>query len=357
MFGLRRAEVAPPRSPPQPRGLPGWLTHALRGGAAPALTREETAMRHSNGEAAEGGGAAAAAGGDARQLLSATRGGAPFAPLRLQPVARRWKIYVMLLLLTLEPYLEKKLRQFYTEQTDVSEGAVALRDAHARQHPLRARLIAVCVRVLCPLLFALQAASRLIFQIGYIVELTPYTCLSHRVFNIITRRMTNADLAQLSTSQDSEAVQKTQRVLLLARVILIGIFCGFRLLEFTSPGGNNSNNNNADGTNAEGGAAASAQNYLTADLPVPPPPTFPADVVASTDKAPPTSQPHLVPPPAEDGACPLCHTRAIQNKTVVTVSGVVGCFACLSQYLREHRCCPVSGRPATAEHLRRVYEC
>jgi peroxin-12 len=54
------------------------------------------------------------------------------------------------------------------------------------------------------------------------------------------------------------------------------------------------------------------------------------------------------------GKCPLCHKRR-ENDTVLSVSGYVFCFACINQYVRQRRECPITNIPASSEQLIRLY--
>lgn len=56
----------------------------------------------------------------------------------------------------------------------------------------------------------------------------------------------------------------------------------------------------------------------------------------------------------ETNKCPLCHKRR-DNDTVLSVSGYVFCFACINNYVRQRRQCPVTGIPASPEQLIRLY--
>jgi len=56
----------------------------------------------------------------------------------------------------------------------------------------------------------------------------------------------------------------------------------------------------------------------------------------------------------ETNKCPLC-LRHRQNDTVLSVSGYVFCFNCISTFVkREHRC-PVTSLPAKPDHLIRIF--
>lgn len=52
--------------------------------------------------------------------------------------------------------------------------------------------------------------------------------------------------------------------------------------------------------------------------------------------------------------CPLCN-KMRTNDTVLAVTGYVFCYPCIFRYVKEKGCCPVTGYPATADHLVRLY--
>jgi peroxin-12 len=54
------------------------------------------------------------------------------------------------------------------------------------------------------------------------------------------------------------------------------------------------------------------------------------------------------------GSCPLCR-RPRRGSTVVAVSGVVYCYACIARHLRTENKCPVSGLRADENQLIRVF--
>lgn len=62
------------------------------------------------------------------------------------------------------------------------------------------------------------------------------------------------------------------------------------------------------------------------------------------------------PPPAQcaAGTCPICR-RVLAHPTVLAVSGYAFCFSCLHAFLQEHARCPVTGLPATAEQMVRLF--
>ncbi|GET88015.1 peroxin 12, putative [Leishmania tarentolae] len=246
---------------------------------------------------------------------------APYGYLRFKPLGRRNKI-ISLFLLTLKPYLERKAEQWYVRHTDTSVDAVAMRNAYACRYPHRAALSHFLAKYAYPMYHLMKQGSRFLYTMCFLLEMTPYTSPLHRVFGIALRR---------STLEDSLSVgPRAQRALLVARVVLILVFCGFRLLDFTR---------NADG-------ASSPRQIREEGLPIPPPPVLGSDVPLPEDRS---SLPNA-------GECPVCR-KHVTNAAVCLVSGIVGCYPCLQGYVREQRTCPVTHQSMGVEQIRRVFEC
>ncbi|GFR80424.1 peroxisome assembly protein 12 [Elysia marginata] len=53
--------------------------------------------------------------------------------------------------------------------------------------------------------------------------------------------------------------------------------------------------------------------------------------------------------------CPLC-MRVRANSTALSVSGYVFCYLCINEHVKKEKCCPITGYPATSEHLVKIYE-
>ncbi|KAG5507089.1 hypothetical protein JKF63_05835 [Porcisia hertigi] len=253
------------------------------------------------------------------ELLKAEQ--APYGYLRFKPLSQRNKI-ISLFLFTLKPYLERKAEQWYVRNTDNAVDAVAMRDAYAHRYPHRAALLRFLARYVYPVYHVMKQGSRLLYTMCFLLEMTPYTSPLHRVFGIVLRR---------STLEDSLSVRpRAQRALLVARVVLLLIFCGFRLLDFTR--------------NAEG--ASSPRDIREEGLPIPPPPVLGCDVPLPEDRS---GLPKY-------GECPVCHKR-VTNAAVCLVSGIVGCYPCLQGYVAEQHVCPVTQQSMGVEQIRRIFEC
>lgn len=253
------------------------------------------------------------------ELLKAEH--APYGYLRFKPLRQRNKI-ISLFLLTVMPYAERKAEQWYARNTDNSVDAIAMREAYAYRYPHRAALLRFLARYVYPLYHVVKQGSRFAFLLFYLLEMTPFTSPLHRVFGIALRRTTPED--SLTTGP------RARRALLIARVVLILIFCGFRLLDFTR--------------NAE--TAATARAIGDEALPIPPPPALGADVPLPEDRS-------TLP---KAGECPVCH-KHVTNAAVCLVSGIVGCYPCLQGHVREAHACPVTQQPMGVEQIRRIFEC
>ncbi|KAG5683838.1 hypothetical protein PVAND_013101 [Polypedilum vanderplanki] len=53
--------------------------------------------------------------------------------------------------------------------------------------------------------------------------------------------------------------------------------------------------------------------------------------------------------------CPLCYQH-FAIPTVLTISGYVFCYKCITKHLRRHQYCPVTNYPATMDDLTRLYD-
>ncbi|KAL7702757.1 peroxin 12 [Lotmaria passim] len=253
------------------------------------------------------------------ELLKAEH--APYGYLRFKPLSQRNKI-ISLFLLTVMPYMERKAEQWYVRNTDTSVDAIAMRDAYAYRYPRRAALLRFLAHVAYPIYHVVKQGSRFVYLLFYLLEMTPFTSPLHRIFGIALRRTSVED--SLTTGP------RARRALLIARVVLTLVFCGFRLLDFTR--------------NAE--TAATARAMGDEALPIPPPPVLGVDIPLPEDRS-------ELP---KAGECPVCHKR-VTNAAVCLVSGIVGCYPCLQGHVRERHECPVTHQPMGLEQIRRIFEC
>ncbi|EKF31482.1 peroxisome assembly protein, putative [Trypanosoma cruzi marinkellei] len=327
LFGLRRGCIA---SPSKPSGSQGRLSWWVRG-PLPAPSLEEKAL-----QAPDAAASPAALGAISDSALPQRHGeltaaemqaaqGASYGHLRFSPITNRQR-YITLFLITVMPYLRERAAKWYTHQMDSSPEANSMRIAYATRYPTRARIKELLTR-LYPVFYTALRSLRFLYQILFLLELTPYTTPLHRLFGIVLRRLTRAD--QIAASNP-----RAQRALMLARVLVLLMFLGFRLLELTGAG------------NAAGGSTALTLTGSSGeDLATPPPPVWGVDVVI-----PPGTK---VPQP---GICPVCERR-VTNAAVCTASGVVGCYPCLLGYARTNGVCPLTKCRTTVDCIRRIYEC
>ncbi|ESL09667.1 peroxisome assembly protein [Trypanosoma rangeli SC58] len=326
LFGLRRGSIASPSRPPASQGMLSW---GIRG-PLPVPPLEEKALQTPY--------AAANTAVDVfsdvappQQHEELTAGemqaaqGASYGHLRFSPISNTQRC-VTLFLITVKPYLGELAAKWYTGQTDSSPEAVSMRTAYANRYPIRARIKKLLMR-LYPIFYTVSGGLRFLYQMLFLLELTPYITPLHRLFGIAVRRLTMAD-------ELAAANPRARRALLLARVFLILLFVGFRLLELTGAG-------NAAG----GGAALTLTGSGSEEFAIPPPPVWGEDVVFPSGTTPP-----------QPGICPVCGRR-VTNAAVCTISGVVGCYPCLTDYTRTHGVCPLTKRKTTIDCIRRIYEC
>ncbi|RNF09169.1 peroxisome assembly protein [Trypanosoma rangeli] len=326
LFGLRRGSIASPSKQHASQGRLSWWIR----GPLPVPSLEEKALQTPYAAA----NTAVNAFSDAappQQHDELTAGemraaqGASYGHLRFSPISNTQRC-VTLFLITAKPYLDELVAKWYTRQTDSSPEVVVMRTAYANRYPIRARIKKLLTR-LYPIFYTVSGGLRLLYQILFLLELTPYIAPFHRVFGIALRRLTMDD-------ELAAANPRARRALLLARVFLILLFVGFRLLELTGAG-----------SAAGGGSALTLTGSGGEEFATPPPPVLGEDVVVPSG----TTLP-------QPGICPVCGRR-VTNAAVCTISGVVGCYPCLTDHTRTHGACPLTKRKTTVDCIRRIYEC
>lgn len=82
---------------------------------------------------------------------------------------------------------------------------------------------------------------------------------------------------------------------------------------------------------------SSASQKVISQLPTPDPPNLDKDAKRYTN------------------VCPICF-QEFSIPTVLTVSGYVFCFKCITSHLRKHQLCPVTNYPASIDDLTRIYD-
>nr|CCC94581.1 putative peroxisome assembly protein [Trypanosoma congolense IL3000] len=312
IFNLRRGAIVSPPHPLPNQGKLSWLLC----GPAPVAPLEARAMDTpiaADSRAVD----EAMFGLKASEILAA--GSAPYGHLKFRPLSRTQK-YITLFLLTIKPYLRKRLNAWYEANREEQPGVQPLSSARPNGQGLGARVKQLLLR-LYPVLCASWEGLNLTFKILFLLELTPYTTPIHRLLGIVLRRSTGEDLIASSNPRAKGA-------LMLGRVLIVVLLFGFRLMEFSGvTGGVSTPEGNSD------------------DLAIPRPPEWGVDIVA-----PPGT------PEPRPGICPVCG-RPVTNAAVCAGSGVVGCYPCLIQFAREKGACPVTRVPMSLECVRRIYEC
>lgn len=338
VMGLRRAAVAE-KSVEAYRKLIGQIhiPPALFG-PPPSVSAEERALMRSsllpdNVKFPKGDRVSGAASGSTvmPNINAATPGAAPevmnasqvmkadkslYGHLRFKKLSVLQRM-VSLFLLVGMPYLKRRLAVWYEQQVDSSPDAAAARESYKRDHPRTAEFYALMAKYVYPVYHVTFESFNFLFEFFYMLELTPYTSPLHRLFRIALKR---------SESSDSVGSSKgTSRALLAARVMLLLFYYGTLLVQFTTRHFNHHQTEISSGS---------------VDMPIPSPPQFSVD----------TGRPSF---PVVAGVCPVCHS-SINNCSVLTVSGVLGCYVCLHEYTTEHKRCPVTLQPASVQQIRRV---
>lgn len=248
-----------------------------------------------------------------------------YGHLRFTKLSQRQKI-ISLLVTTVIPYLLRHAEAWHAEQVDPTLDAVDRRAAFARAHPLKAKVYAVLAKYVYPFFYVGWESLNFLFVFFYALELTPYTCLIHRLSHLAVRRLQSSDRA---------VSPKTSRLLLFVRVTMMLFYYSTLFVQWTS----RQQNHNAGESS---GRLNNAANLDLQSMPVPPPPVFGVNTNLPSDAEPPTP-----------GECPLCH-KEIMNATVLTVSGILGCYVCLHEYVQENKKCPVTKQPCSLLQLRRI---
>lgn len=231
---------------------------------------------------------------------------------------------VSLFLLVLLPYIKRRMAAWHESQMDEAPDAVAARAVYARNHPTLARVQDILAKYVYPYYYVGSEFMNFLFQIFYFLELTPYRSPFHRLFRIAVRR-------KRSTDQFFTGSKNSRRALMMVGVMFFLFYYGSLALQFSirHMGRRNTNPGNAPDNE-------------TAEMPIPSPPKFAIDTNAPPDAA--------LPNPGE---CPVCG-KDIVNPTVVTSSGIVGCYVCLQEYIHKHSACPVTRQPTSVQQLCRI---
>eukprot|EP00667_Euglena_gracilis_P016959 EG_transcript_17807 len=183
------------------------------------------------------------------------------------------------------------------------------------QDSFRARVrrgYAWCLLVALPKLCAIFEAVTFLHYVAYLNDASPYYHPLLRLRRLVLCRLEAADLAGWQRQPSKMQFLKWSRLLLLLT------FVGFKALEWWY----------------------STEKRHAKALPVPPPPDPPTPITAL---------------PLDPTACPICHHRRT-NPTLLSVSGYVFCFPCISAHLDTHPSCPVTGLTASKAAMRRLFE-
>ena len=257
------------------------------------------------------------------------------------PMQRRHQI-ASLVELAIVPYVEAKLEASYAELT--SDQPDTLLERRARMARLKAdmrrsllwraagTLYIVYMKLLVrffPLLRAVWRLAEVLYLGRFAIGRSRfYTPLQHCA-SVVLRRATMED--RMGAQQQRPSV--AGRVATAAGLALSGVFVALRVLEWSRRGGGGAAGGDAPslGT-AEDGEHAAAESGAV---------PFPRHCKA--------------PKGAVAGQCVVCKQQ-VANPAVNIVSGAVGCYVCLQEYVAAHGQCPLTGVRSTSLHIRRLYE-
>jgi hypothetical protein len=57
---------------------------------------------------------------------------------------------------------------------------------------------------------------------------------------------------------------------------------------------------------------------------------------------------------SNENYCPICK-KEWKNATAISVSGIVGCFGCVEEYVNKNGTCPVTGKKCGGDNLHRIF--
>ncbi|KAI8475553.1 MAG: Pex12 amino terminal region-domain-containing protein [Monoraphidium minutum] len=325
------------------RGLEATFAESLYG-----LKREP--WQRSGGGAPGGGGAPQAAAGPSGGGGGAAGGGGA----RLGRSGENWALLASVLL----PYLQAKAERLYARHAPRAGvlGLALRRAATAAPRgsgggggsPLeraRAGALVLFVRAY-PYIHAAVEGSKFSYQLAFLLGASDFNSPAMRLLGQRLARMSAPEMARLEKEKQRSraarlaAVQQrgsriargAGRAWLAARfaaadhtssALILAVF-GFKILEWWY---------------------TSAEDRLASGKAIPPPPAPP----------PPAPHPEGAGLPDDPAACPLCR-QPRANPAVLSVSGYVFCYPCVFNWVAQRRCCPVTQRPATLDHVRRLFE-
>lgn len=237
--------------------------------------------------------------------------------------------YRSLLFLVLVPYLKNKCDAYYEHLSATSE-AGGRNDIKNNKYLNIKKLLCQAFLGAYPILHAAWETTMLAYQLAYIFGKSRFHTPFLKWAGVILQNLTEQDMAHQSTQAWSfqnknwkEGFSQISSWLLngLAIMLSMGLSVGVFFLQFL-----------------EWWYASDQKTRSITALPNPPPPQ-----PFSTNRG---TVLHTL--------CPLCQ-RVRTNDTVLAVSGFVFCYSCISKYISDNFCCPITKYPATHDHLVRLY--
>lgn len=241
-------------------------------------------------------------------------------PMTFRPLSSRSRIAIWISLI-LYPWLKRLLRLKYEKLTGGSPDAIVERQSLERRYGTIAKLWHNAVIRLYPLLHILCEGSSYVFQLGYLLERTPFLSAWQYFHQIAAKRVTGRD--QISIQSNPSA----RKVMILSQLILTLMMFGFRVLEWRR-GATNTN----EPVDPEGHGTRIVQR-----------PDIEREYSAKHEGLP------------AAGICPVCSVR-ISNPAVNTASGIVCCYPCLQSHVESEGLCPVTRKHTNMQNIRRLFE-
>ena len=316
-FGMKRVR----RVPTQPVAVPGPVPTPPSSALAEGLGTQQQQATAPTAATTPAAAAAPSGNGESATNGAANSTAATEEALRFQPLQSRDR-WLGVLFAVLVPYINQRMADSYRQLRDTSADAVAARNAALRSHP-SLRAYHWLLRYVYPTYNFTFELLTLVFWLLYVFERTPHYSFDLLLQGVVIRRATHKDMML------QQRTGSGRNILLYARIALTTLVIGFRFLEWWNRSDNRS---------------AAVASLTQAEAPPPPPPEEAAKSEELRNKY------HI-----QAGTCPVCN-RTTANPAVCTVSGAVGCYPCLQQYVEQHGECPVTHVHCAVTQIRRLFD-
>jgi len=228
---------------------------------------------------------------------------------------------IALLIVVMVPYLKSKLDNICNRLKEESQQNPG---NHQTQSFLdRAKK---CYVAVYPVLHVAFEGSFFIFEWLYLLGKSPHFSPTLMIAGQVVRRLNADDLVLVGESdQGGGALERVaDHMVRWGRAGLIVGVITFKLLEWWHRG-------------VQSGELTNGQREL--QIIPPPQPIAPSS--------------HGIPLLRDKSLCPICHQQ--RRTPTIAPSGYVFCYSCITNYIREHNCCPVTLLPCKEENLRKIY--